>query len=325
MKRSRALLAAALPLTLLAATLAGCSVGGSGVGAVDSAITADASGSACLSGGDVSRAVTVEGDFGSQVELTSQTPAPKVKSTQRSVLIEGETTPYPEGETATLSLTIFNGETGEVINHIASDQLPNDSEFLAEADWAYQAVRCGAPGQRVALVAPAAEAMGQDPADLGFTDLAADDSLIFVIDFAEPFDQFADCEAITPRDEKYPEVDLGDGSSEPTITIPECMEAPTELEVEVLVEGDGAVVEADQQIMTNYVGVYWNGAERFDGNWTEAGYQFSTAAGALIDGFTQAMVGQKLGSTILVTVPPELGYNDGNTRTFVLQLVSKVE
>lgn len=36
------------------------------------------------------------------------------------------------------------------------------------------------------------------------------------------------------------------------------------------------------------------------------------------------MVGQKVGSVILVTMPPELGYNDGMTRTFVLELVDIV-
>ena len=36
------------------------------------------------------------------------------------------------------------------------------------------------------------------------------------------------------------------------------------------------------------------------------------------------MIGQKIGSTILVTMPSELGYNDGEVRTFVLQLVSEV-
>jgi peptidylprolyl isomerase len=310
-KRTRALLAV-LPVTLLAAALAGCSAGGGAGGgsgqAVQSAITADASGAACSTGGAASESVSVDGEMGELLTLTSETPLPTVEGLQRSVLVEGETTAFPAGDDARASVTIFNGKTGETINHLAAGPLPNDAEQLQGADWAYEAVRCAAEGQRVAIVVPAG-------------DVAKDDPFVFVLDFLAPYDQFADCESLTPRDEQYPEVDLGDGTSEPTITIPECMEAPEELEIEVLVEGDGAVVAADQNIMTNYVGVYWNGAERFDGSWNETGVQFSTAAGALIDGFTQAMVGQKIGSTILVTVPSELGYDDGNTRTFVLQLV----
>jgi len=323
-KRTRALLAV-LPVTLLAAALAGCSAGGGAGGgsgqAVQSAITADASGAACSTGGAASESVSVDGEMGELLTLTSETPLPTVEGLQRSVLVEGEKTAFPAGDDARASVTIFNGKTGETINHLAAGPLPNDAEQLQGADWAYEAVRCAAEGQRVAIVVPAGDAVGGDPADQGFTDVAKDDPFVFVLDFLAPYDQFAECESLTPRDEQYPEVDLGDGTSEPTITIPECMEAPEELEIEVLVEGDGAVVAADQNIMTNYVGVYWNGAERFDGSWNETGVQFSTAAGALIDGFTQAMVGQKIGSTILVTVPSELGYDDGNTRTFVLQLV----
>lgn len=327
MKRSRALLAA---LPLLALTLAGCSVGGSGdddtsgsvSSAVNSAITKDASGDTCAPAGSASEDVKVSGEFGELLTLESKAPVAKVSEIERSVLIEGETTPFAEGESVNMSITIFNGDTGETINHLAETPVTLD-DSLTDADaWLYEALRCGAVGQRAALVLPAEDAIGGDPAEVGITDLASDDSLVIVFDFLEPFNQFADCDALTPRDPQYPKVDLGDGSSEPTITIPECMEPPTELEIKVLVEGDGAVVEANQNIMTNYVGVFWNGAERFDGNWTETGIQFSTAPGALIEGFTSAMVGQKIGSTILVTVPSELGYNDGYTRTFVLQLVA---
>lgn len=165
--------------------------------------------------------------------------------------------------------------------------------------------------------------------------MTKDSSVVVVLDTVKvtgAVDQFESCEKLDPRDDKYPEVDLGDGSSEPKITIPKCMEAPKDLEVKVLKQGDGETVKADENIMTNYVGVEWNGAERFDGNWSKDGIQFSTAKGALIEGFTQAMVGQKIGSTILVTIPPELAYgvNSGNklqnkTLTFVLQLVKKAD
>ncbi len=315
MKRTRALLTAALPLALLTVSLTACSSSGA-------EITADASGASCLAAGDASASVEVSGEFGGTLELTSSTPV-NTDTIERSVLINGDGEPFAEGQNTTVSYTIFNGATGALFNEQLDVDLPNDAEQLTGADWAYEAVRCATVGQRTAIVVPVVDALdGTDPADAGIEDLTADDSFVIVFDFTGADEV---CEALTPRDENYPEVELGDGAEEPVITIPTCMEPPTELEIDVLVEGDGAVVTDGQAIMTNYVGVDWNGAERFDGSWTETGVEFSTEEGALIDGFRQAMIGQKIGSVVLVTLPPELGYNDGMTRTFVLELVSAVE
>lgn len=309
-----------MPVVLGVALLTACTSAGGGP--VESKIVKDANGVDCLVGGEASNAITVDGDFGGQLTLSSPTPV-EVSELQRTVLVEGESEAYPEGENATISFTLFNGKTGEVLNQGTDATLPNDQEALAENPAFYEAVRCGAPGQRVALALPVGEALaGTSPADAGITDLTEDDAFVVVFDFALPFDEFADCEKVEPRDAKYPEVDLGDGTSEPTITIPACMEAPTEVEVKVLEEGDGPVVEDGQAVMTNYVGVMWNGGERFDGNWTDTGVKLSTTS--VIEGFRQAMIGQKIGSTVLVSMPSEMAYKDGS-RTFVLELVSITE
>lgn len=326
-KHTRALLTTILPAALVATmALTGCAGSNTSSGdrtnsggAVKSAILKDANGKDCVASGPASDAISVSGT-GANLKLTSKTPV-ESKKLERSVLAEGETQPFADGVVPQVTYTIFNGKTGKVINSKEAAQIPNKAEGLDPVF--YDAVRCAAPGQRAAIVVPVGVALGgADPKDAGLTDLSKTDSLVLVFDFAKPFEEFADCKNIEPRNAKFPEVDLGDGKSEPKITIPKCMKAPDKLELKVLKQGTGAVVKANQDIMTNYVGVSWNGAERFDGNWSKDGIKFSTAQGALIEGFTQAMVGQKIGSTILVTIPPKLGYNDGMTRTFVLQLVS---
>lgn len=333
MKRSRVRLVAALPIALLALTVAGCSVGSdlsddqsngaNGQGMIDPKITVDALGNECAAPGDDSSKLTIAGEHGEPLQLNADFPV-RATDIERIVLHDGSAdAPYEEGAQTKAAVSTFHGSTGEELSYQPEAQSPpltNDASVLTE--WAFEAVRCGADGQRVSIVMPAERALGGDEATMTNLGLKTDDSIIFVIDFR---DQFMGCEALDPRDADTPTVDLGDGSTEPVITIPECMQPPKDLEIEVLVEGDGAVVETDEEIMTNYVGVFWNGAERFDGNWTETGIPFSTTPGRLISGFTQAMVGQPIGSTILVTMPSELGYDDGFTRTFVLQLVSKVD
>lgn len=319
--------------------LAGCTASGP---------TQDAAGADCLASGAASQSIQVEGDLGAMPAVTSETPV-RTDTAERSVLTEGAGDVVADGDTMTFSYSMINGATGEVLElpdatgetvpafaedlevPFDSAQFAGDPLLVALGDL----LRCATEGQRAVAVVPLADILqGQEPEAQGLTDMTAEDSLVIVADTvkiergsgeAAGPEAATVCEALEPRDEKYPEVDLGDGNSEPVITIPECIEPPTELEIKVLEEGDGAVVEENQKVMTNYVGVDWNGGVRFDGNWSETGIEFSTESGALIPGFTEAMVGQKVGSTVLVTMPPELGYDDGMTRTFVLQLVEIVE
>lgn len=311
----------------MALLLTGCTAGPGG-----GSISEDASGEACAVQGAGSKAVKVEGKFGEEMKLTSKLPIEVGKTLERTVLIQGESSKaFAEGEEITANYTIFNGKTGEVVNTIPDAAMANVADQYNGAEWALEAVRCGAVGQRVAIVTSVEDALaGMEPAEAGFEDLKKTDAFAIVFDFTASEAPAEPCEKLTPRDEKFPEIDLGDGKTEPKITIPECMEPPAELEVKVLEEGDGAVVKDGDVVMTNYVGVKWNGAERFDGTWNETGVRFDTKG--LIAGFTQAMVGQKIGSTILVTMPPELGYGtspghelEKETLTFVLQLVELTE
>ncbi len=304
MKRSRALLAL-IPVALTATLLTACSADASNEG----------SSFECAPEGSISKALEFDGDFGTQeLQLATETPI-KATALESSTLIEGDGDQVQEGGTAEAQFTIFKGSDGSVLQSQPSTLDIQEENLLP---WALQTVGCAKVGDRVAAVSPVSDILGEGGG--AAYELEDSDSLVLVFDVTG-FD--AGCETLAPRDEKYPEVDLGDGTAEPVITIAECMEPPAELEVEVLEEGDGAVVESDQNIMTKYVGVFWENGERFDGNWSETGVAFSTAEGRLIDGFRQAMIGQKIGSTILVTVPSELGYNDGEARTFVLQLVSE--
>lgn len=267
----------------------------------------------------------VSGEVGNDLSLTSKTPVEVTKS-ERTVLKAGKGDVIEDGQTINVAMTMFNGRSGEVMQQIPETATSFNSAQLMELD--QDLLRCAVPGEQAVMIVPFEDLAGED---FDVTQLPEGieegDSFMLVTQFGDIVEDTeteestaSACESLEKRDAKYPEVDLGDGSSEPTITIPKCIEPPTELEIKVLKEGDGAVVKEGDAVMTNYVGVDWNGAVRFDGNWSEEGIEFST--NGVIEGFKQAMVGQKIGSTILVTMPSDLGYKDGMTRTFVLELVS---
>ncbi|NYI42568.1 FKBP-type peptidyl-prolyl cis-trans isomerase [Demequina lutea] len=83
---------------------------------------------------------------------------------------------------------------------------------------------------------------------------------------------------------------------------------PEGLVVEVLEAGDGAAVVEGQQITVHYAGWLWDGA-KFDASWDRGEpISFGIARGSLIDGWVEGIVGQPVGSKLLLSVPPEKGY-----------------
>jgi peptidylprolyl isomerase len=101
-----------------------------------------------------------------------------------------------------------------------------------------------------------------------------------------------------------------DTASKPEITVPE-QDPPGELVVETVVEGDGPAVADGDLLVVDYVGVLWDGGEEFDSSWERDGPStFPIGTGGVIDGWDQGLVGQTVGSRVLLVVPPDLGYGE---------------
>ena len=100
-----------------------------------------------------------------------------------------------------------------------------------------------------------------------------------------------------------------DNKGTPTIT-PVKSAAPAAIVIQPLIKGSGPAVTAGQTVTFQYTGALWNGTV-FDSSWTK-GAPFSTAigTGAVIKGWDQGLVGQTVGSQVLLVVPPSLGYGD---------------
>ena len=107
-------------------------------------------------------------------------------------------------------------------------------------------------------------------------------------------------------------------------------ENPGELVVEVLEAGDGPAVTEGQSITVHYAGWLWDGAQ-FDSSWDRGeSISFGIARGSLIDGWVDGIVGQPVGSKLLLVVPPEAGYGQramgpipaGSTLVFVVDVLA---
>ena len=94
----------------------------------------------------------------------------------------------------------------------------------------------------------------------------------------------------------------------------------------MLKEGDGDVVARGDSVTVDYQGTSWDTKTIFDESFTKEPATFSTSG--VIKGFEAAIVGQKVGSTVIVVIPPELAYGTdpaahelgGQTLVFVIDI-----
>jgi FKBP-type peptidyl-prolyl cis-trans isomerase len=277
---------------------------------------ASPSGSAeCATAGAASDAVTVEGEAGTTPVVTFGAPL-EAERTERTVLIEGDgDEEATEGSTVGVSYTLFHGGTGEEIESTGHgpDAAPvgfvmDEAQFLPGI---VQALNCSVTGDRIVAVIPSDDAFGEGGnADLG---VAADDSIVFVFDITDviqPVDAAADMVVVEPDSEGMPSVSYADDGT-PTVTFPDS-EPLTEPTLAVITEGDGEVVSEGDNVEIHYSGVNWDTGENFDSSWSR-GEPTSFVTSAVIPGFGAAIVGQTVGSQVIVVIPPAYGYGSTGT------------
>jgi peptidylprolyl isomerase len=124
-----------------------------------------------------------------------------------------------------------------------------------------------------------------------------------------PLDR-AEGEPVEPQ-EGLPTVELGEDGA-PTITVPDD-DPPSELIVQPLIEGTGPEVESGDSITVHYTGVLWDDGTVFDSSWQSgAPATFEIGTGSVIAGWDEGLVGQPVGSQVLLVVPPDKGYPEGS-------------
>jgi peptidylprolyl isomerase len=122
------------------------------------------------------------------------------------------------------------------------------------------------------------------------------------------------------------------GRNGPTIKVPTSAAPPLNLTSTVLRKGSGQPITSGNTVIAQYTGVVWRTGKVFDSSWTRGFPQaFVLGAGQVIAGWEQGLGGHTVGSQVLLTVPPTLGYgNQGqppaitgtDTLVFVVDIIA---
>lgn len=81
------------------------------------------------------------------------------------------------------------------------------------------------------------------------------------------------------------------------------------LVVQPLIEGNGDKLESNSYAVVKYTGWLLDG-KQFDSSWDRNSTFDVNMQGGVIEGWLEGLKGQKVGSEVLLVVPPSLGYGD---------------
>lgn len=82
---------------------------------------------------------------------------------------------------------------------------------------------------------------------------------------------------------------------------------PGQLQLAIDRQGEGEKIEATDLVVVDYVGQVWGNETPFDSSY-ERGAPNAFNLGGLIPGWRDALVGQQVGSRVIISIPAELGY-----------------
>jgi len=257
-------------------------------GSSDPTSTTDAAGDLALLG-----QVTVTNRPGASPKVTLPTTPFYVNDVTVRLVSDGDGAALTAGQELKIRMLAVSGTDGAVLED--SWDTPAYSGVVVGAEPLFDRVLTGAHiGAMVLAAVP----------DDNTTDV-----IVFEIVDVLPVQATGEPVAPVPG---LPTVTVGDDGVPTGITA--SGQPPTSLVVQPLIAGDGPLTAAGQTVHVQYTGWLWDGTQ-FDSSWPRGRFSLQLGAGGVIEGWDEGLVGQAVGSRLLLVIPPDKGYRDQDNGT----------
>jgi len=278
-------------------------------------------------------AVTATGTFGAAPKVTI--PAKKAAaSLYTKTLITGTGAKLTSADTLEGNFVLYDwsGTTHKLLGSTYGSGGP--TLFAGQMLPGLETALIGQPiGSRVLAVIPPKDAFGSSGnSQIG---VKGTDTLVFVIDMDKSYSNTAGVPGTQTSNGggSLPTVTTTAGKA-PVISIP-AGNPPKTLQVDPLIKGTGPKVKSGQEILVQYTGVIWRTKKVFDSSWSRnEPYTTPIGVGQVIKGWDTGLVGQTVGSRVLLIVPPADGYGSAgqssagikgtDTLVFVVDIIAAV-
>ncbi|MBH0128957.1 peptidylprolyl isomerase [Salinibacterium sp. NK8237] len=282
-------------------SLAGCANGPSIIDACTPA----------YSSGSNSALVTASGDLSADPE--AEFPTPLISTdVENELLIEGDGDTVGAGDITTLQITIYSGETGEQLISTGHDSSGLRVSVTEGAPHFGDIAQCSTVGSRIITTGTAGDILGTENIEQNQLPLADDDTIVMVSDVESRYAGKADgASKLAPAG--FPSVVLAP-NGQPGFTF-STSEAPTELMVTALKVGSGETLAEGDAAVMHVSGIEWGADSTFTNSWEDSGVpgtflieSTETSDTGLPPGLTEALIGQTVGSQVLIVLPADVGF-----------------
>jgi peptidylprolyl isomerase len=252
-------------------------------------------------------AVSITGDVGHkpEVQWKGDLSADKVQS---ATVTKGTGDVVNEGDQVSAQIWIGDGaskkEAYSTYDQGGAQLLTLNSQLSPVFAGAIQ----GAPvGSRIAVTAPAEQLVGPN----GNTQLGIGktDPLLVVIDLlSKPTPPLTGPDGkAQPAPSWAPRI-VGKDENVTGLDFAKTPKPNGKLRSAVLIQGTGATVKKGQSITVDYFGAVYGASKAFDESYSKQPASFGIGTGQVIPGWDKTLVGQKVGSRVILAIPPKDGY-----------------
>ncbi|MGN6253255.1 MAG: FKBP-type peptidyl-prolyl cis-trans isomerase [Marmoricola sp.] len=263
--------------------------------------------------GATSDSVKVSGAFG-KAQKADIPSGLKATDTERTILTKGDGATATKGEQVDTLVSVYLGSGKQLgsqplVVTVGDANLPE--LFTGGAS-------CLPLGTRSVATAPAKDVYG--PSGNPQAGIAPTDSIVVVSDLISIKKQVKPA-AWTKNQAKV----TFDSKGKPTVKLPKTP-PPSQLELQVLKKGTGDTVQAGDSVTLDYQGTSWKTGKIFDQSYGKQPATFKTTD--VVEGFGAALVGQRVGTRLIVSIPPKYAYGpkgsgqqlSGQTLVFVIDI-----
>ncbi|GAA3447230.1 FKBP-type peptidyl-prolyl cis-trans isomerase [Planomonospora venezuelensis] len=263
----------------------------------------------------------VTGDIGKKPAVVFPSGSPATKSSETTVK-DGSGAEFKVGDSVVVNYTVFtwDGKTNPAVGSTYDAGSPETIAVSEKLPTVLKDVFVGAKpgGRHLAVVAP--DSLSKEQLETAKQNGQDKLTQVFVLDMVglepkAPAPVTVEGKAVDPG-VKGVTVKNPEPGKAPTLTTKTGEKAPKELVSKVVIKGTGPVVKSGQKLMAHYIGKIWGTDKQFDSSWDRGEpATFPIGVGQVVKGWDDTLVGLPVGTRVLVSIPPALGYGEqGNAQ-----------
>jgi peptidylprolyl isomerase len=276
-----------------AVTLAGC-------GSDNSSSSAGSSSSGGLGpdGVHVSGAVGTSATVKFDGKITDSSSTTKVLST-------GDGAKLGVGDSAVIHTVLADGSTQKTVENTYTEKRPALVTVTSQTPQLFRDALVGKTvGSRVLVYAPASQVFNGTPDPS--SGIGSNDVLAVVVDIVDQ--PLTGPDGSTHQPPAWAPKIQTDSKGVSGLDFAGTPKPDGRLHVAVLRKGTGATVKKGQLLGVKYFGAVYKGKKPFDQNFDGAPVGFPIGVQQVVPGWDKTLVGQKVGSEVVLQIPPEDGY-----------------